>query len=398
MVTTQEITVDTETGEVEITNLRVHDSDLAAYLSDCDAAERSERAARAFEVGARTLQLAETSKDLEYVKREFERMEGDLADELEDVHDALDDRFGDDGDLQAALKEYLGDDGALRDHLDDAFGEEGVFAERLSDELGEDGKRIQQALDPDREGTPTARLKTQLKSEIEALKTQLAAEQGAAEERETSPKKGDDFEDVVGTILGNVTRQTSDTYEYKGETIGETPDAKTGDFVYELGGTPKRVVVEAKTEYYSVEDIRDEMKRAIENRDADYGVFVTDHIGNLPRTKIGWFHEFGREFAVVALGQNADEDPEPAFLRFALNWAQVRALHDADAAGEELDPDRVRAGAEAVEEKIGRFAQVRKQCTAIEDSVDDIRDELTEIEDEIENRLDDIREELDIAP
>lgn len=397
MATTQNVSVDAETDEVQIANLTVHDDELAAYLGEKGDEERGEWAERAFQIGARTLQLSETSKDLEHVKREFEQMRTDLEGELGDVRDDLDDRFGDGGDLDSALDEYLGDDGTLRDHLDGAFGEEGEFVERLNDELGEDGERIQDALDPDRDGTPTARLESRITNAIERLRAEIAEERGRETERQQSYKKGGDFEETVGDILGSITRQTSDTYEFTGETVGQIQDAKVGDFVYEIGGTAKRVAIEAKTEYEGVDDIQSEMERAIENRDADYGVFVVDELTSLPRTKVGWFHEFDRDFVTVALSEDGESDLEPAFLRFAVNWAQVRALHDAEAAGDELDAARVRSEAEAIDEKIDRFAQVRTKCTSIEDAVDDIRQELDDIEAEIEDRLAAVTAELATA-
>lgn len=158
MATTEDVTIGTDTNEVRTANLTVQDAELAAYLGDASEEERTDRAARAFQVGAMTLQLAETSTDLEYGKREFERMRGDL----EDVREEREERFDDDGDRPRPLERYLGDEGGLRSHLDGAFGEEGDFVERPDEVLGEDGERIQTALDPDVEGTPTYRLKSEL--------------------------------------------------------------------------------------------------------------------------------------------------------------------------------------------------------------------------------------------
>jgi hypothetical protein len=340
-----------------------------------------------------TLQLAETPKDLEYVKREFRRMRDDLKDELDDVHEALDDHFGDDGDLPSSLEKYLGDEGELRSHLDEAFGENGEFVDRLDEEFGEEDSRIQEALDPDTDGSPLG----DLKDDIAELRALINQEKGAESVIEQSTLKDGEFEDTVSDILSAISTQTSDSYDFTGEQTGEVPDAKVGDFVYELGGTSKRVVVGAKTESYSFDGIQSEMERAIENRDADYGVFVTDHLGNIPRTKLGWFHEVDRDFFTVALSEEAESDLEPAFLRFAMNWAQVRARHDVDDASEELDTARIRSEAEAIDEKMSRFQQVRTRCTTIEDAVDDIRGELEEIENEVDRRVAELNAELTAA-
>lgn len=183
MATTQDVTVDTDRDEVQITNLTVHDDELAAYLADKTVDERATWASEAFKIGARTLQLSETSKDLEYVKREFERMRNELQEDLDSTREELNEHLGDDGELKQALEDYLGDKGELREHLDDAFGAEGAFVERLEQELGEDGRQIQEALDPDVEGTPTYRLKSELRDEIKSIKAELDKERGREEVR-----------------------------------------------------------------------------------------------------------------------------------------------------------------------------------------------------------------------
>jgi hypothetical protein len=89
-----------------------------------------------------------------------------------------------------------------------------------------------------------------------------------------------------------------------------------GDFVVSLADTDQNIVVEAKTESYSTQNIKDEMEEALQNRDAPYGLFVTDSLDNLPRTKTGWFHEFPEQNAVVvAMSETSEEDIEPGYLR-----------------------------------------------------------------------------------
>jgi DNA repair exonuclease SbcCD ATPase subunit len=347
------------------------------------------------------MRLTQTTVDVQYVEQKFDEMLSSFDDEVSsateefgdkvgEVTDELDEAVGENGRMDGRFGDYLGNGGELESRLEDAFAEDGPFHERLNEELGEDGERIQNALDPEEDGTPI----NSLRNDIQKLRDLVKEKQGANSAIQRSTLKGVDFEETVGNILGDISDQTSDRYEFTGETVGEIPEAKVGDFVYELGGTGKRIVVEAKTEGYSLNDIETEMERAIENRDADYGVFVTDHLGNLPRTKVSWFHEFDRDFVTVALSETADEDIEPAFLRFALNWAQVRALHDVGAAGDEVDTTLIQSEVDAIDEKIDRFAQVRKQCTSIEDSVEEIRDELGDMESDIENRFETLRGEL----
>jgi hypothetical protein len=197
MATAGSVEVDSEADEITIREVTVRDAELASYLADRDPDKQREVVDRAFRVGLMTLQLADTSKDLEYVKREFKTMQTALEEELTDVRDDLDDRFGDEGDLPELLDEYFGEDGELREALTDAFGEDGELSDRLDEQLGEDGERLQEALDPDTDGTPTNRLKSQLIDRIDSLRDKLAEEAGAQEERQLSPRKGEDHSSLV---------------------------------------------------------------------------------------------------------------------------------------------------------------------------------------------------------
>lgn len=77
MATASDVRIDPDNNEVSI-KLTVHDEDLADYLGDFDESEQADVVERAFRVGAMTLQLSETTKDIEHVKREFESMQTDF--------------------------------------------------------------------------------------------------------------------------------------------------------------------------------------------------------------------------------------------------------------------------------------------------------------------------------
>ena len=118
MATASSVEVDSDADEVTIREVTVHDAELASYRADYNPDKQREVVDRAFRVGLMTLQLADTSKDLEYVKREFETMQAALEEELTEVRDDLDDRFGDEGDLPELLDgENDGNERHLRNWL-----------------------------------------------------------------------------------------------------------------------------------------------------------------------------------------------------------------------------------------------------------------------------------------
>jgi len=383
---------------VIIEQAEITDSEVQSYLSDLDDDEYEDALNRALRVGVVTLGLAQTSEQEEYVTRRFEEMRHDFESEIERIEEQVEATFGDDGDVPQTLDDHLGDDGKLKQHIEDAFGEDGVFVERLDEELGEDGDRIQQALDPDTEGTPTHRLKSSIQDQIDRLRDKIE-EQATKEETEERLKrrstlKGDDFEETVENLLSDLVYGTSHELEPTGEKIGELTGRKVGDFVLTLADTNQRIVVEAKSDQsYTQPKIKNELEEAIENRDADYGIIVFEAESQVPN-KVGYFHEFDNDRLAVALSGDEEDDPEPGYLRIAFSWARTRAIQAHVDTGATLDPEAIQTEVNELEAEVDRFSTIRKKTTSIKKTANEIDEELDGIETEIKTRLTDIRTEL----
>lgn len=388
-----------ENDQAVITNLEIADSEIIDYLAEFDnGQDQKEAFMRALRVGVTTMQLATTSQQEEFVERKFGEMQRDFQGEIERIEDEVEAKFGDDGEVPKIFEDHLGQDGNLKQHIEDAFSDDGPFKQRLDEELGEDGERIQEALDPDREGTPTYRLKQTFQDQIRSLhdkiETQAAAEETEEELRRRTTLKGDDFEDTVENILSDLVYGTSDELEFTGETVGEIGSRKVGDFVITLNDTGQRIVIEAKSSTgYSQRKIKNELDDAIENRDADYGIIVFECESYIPN-KIGYFHEFDNQRLSVALSETDEDDIEPGFLRIAHNWAKTRAVQGYVDSGTAFEPETVQAAVREVSDSINRFSTIRKKTTSIKKTANEIGVELDEIEGEVKSELTNIRTEM----
>jgi hypothetical protein len=394
--------IEVDDDRVRVSEFEVADSTVVEYLRQFDDdQEREDAFVRALRVGVTTMDLAETSQQEEYVERKFTEMQRDLQEEIDRIEDEVEEKFGDDGHVPQIFDDHLGQDGHLKQHIEDAFSEDGPFTERLDEELGEDGERIQKALDPDTEGTPTYRLKRTLQDQIQDLRDKIE-EQATAEEteeeiRQRTTLKGDDFEDTVENMLSDLVYNTSNEVEYTGGTNGEISGRKVGDFVITLNDTGQRIVVEAKSDSgYSQRDIKEELADAVENRDADYGIIVFECESYIP-DKVGYFHEFDSERLSVALKETEDDDVEPGFLRIAYNWARTRAVQGYVDSGTAFDPEAIQNAVSEVSDSIDRFSTVRKKTTSIRKTANEIDEELEEIEGEVKSELADIRTEIQTA-
>lgn len=388
------ISLDESKGSLTIESLKIEDEELVDFLSKYDPADRPEIVSEALTIGMKTMQLMDTSQDIEYIERRLGGLEEELTAKVETFQEELDEKLGDDGDLQEAFDNHVGEKGTLQKRIEAAFSDDGPLVERLNEELGEDGERIQAALDPDTEGSPTYRLEQRLKDEIGSIREKIVEKETEADLRSRTYLKGGDFQDTVHQILDEIVRQTPNNVEFTGDTTGEM-GRDVGDFVVTLADTGQNIVIEAKTESYSTQSIKDEMQEALQNRDAAYGLFVTDTLENLPRTKTGWFHEFpDQNTVVVAMSETADQDIEPGYLRIAFHWARMRAVQAYAEVGSGFDPEKLRSELAEIEEDINRFKTVRGQCTEIRKSRERIEKTLDDIEQDIKNRLAAIEAEL----
>jgi hypothetical protein len=402
MATDEAQPISVQNDRITINEFEITDSTLVKYFQQFDSgSERQDALERILKIGVMTMNLAETSQQEEFVERKFTEMQREFQDEITRIEDEVEERFGDDGDIPQIFENHLGDDGHLRQHIEEAFGENGPFKKRLDEELGENGERIQQALDPDREGTPTYRLKQSLQSQIDRLRDKIEEQETAEEvEEEIRAKttlKGEDFEDTVENILSDLVYGTSNELEYTGDTVGKIGDRKVGDFVVTLDKTGQRIVAEAKSDSgYSQRDIKEELTDAVENRDADYGIIVFECESYIPN-KVGYFHEFDSERLSVALSEGEDDDVEPGFLRIGFNWAATRAVQGYADAGTAFDPEVVQEGVGEVKDSIDRFSTIRKKTTSIRGTANEIDEELEEIEGVVKSELADIRTEIQTA-
>lgn len=390
--TTSQIQVEGDTIRLE--NIELTHHDIATYLSEVGENERLDALEQALSVGVKTMQLADTTREEEFVERKFSEMRQDLQAEIERIEREVDDRFGEDGDVPRIFNEHLGDDGRLQRHIENAFGEEGTFAERLDEELGEDGERIQAALDPDNEGTPTYRLKQTLLDELRAIRETLTEEEAREDIKQQTTLKGDDFEATVQNILEDHVHGSNDQVEYTGDTHGELSGRKVGDFLLTLGETGQQIAIEAKSDQsYTQPKIKEELTDALTNRDAEYAIIVFECESYIPN-KVGYFTEFDDQRLAIALSDTPEDDIEPGFLNIALNWARTRTIQAHVATGSNLDPETIQQELGEVEDSIGRFSTLRKKTTNIRNNANELDEAFSEIQDDITASLSTIRAEL----
>src|SRR5689334_10962703 len=241
---TTEIRVDGE--RIVIERLVLRDPALAAVLAQREPADRPAVVERALKVGLLAIQDVAVSMDVDVVRDEFEKLVQASEQSQQRATEALDQvlraNFADgDGRLPRTLEKFLGDRGQLRAFVGELFDETkrdsaiGRMRTLLGTYFDGDASKLALLLDPTRQHSPMHQFRAEVAASFEKLHERLTAIEAAAAargaERARSSAKGADFEDVLETILGELTRAGGDLLDRTGGETGELLRSKKGDFV-----------------------------------------------------------------------------------------------------------------------------------------------------------------------
>ena len=260
-----------EEDKIIIKGLIVNDLDIVDYVRG-----KSDKAAAIFDalkLGVRVLRLAETSGDVEMVKREFDRMTttiGNSVDEvLSDTQNKLSKRLTEfnSQELEGTLSKHRRE---LNDELARLFGPESAASvqKQVEKTLQQQAEFYTQGLkkvvepsdDPE---NPFNKLRkdvvnevTKTLSETKGLRDEvmkiIGEAKGIASEREKGHTKGLSYQLYAHQEIDRIARIFGDTAVYVGDQPGEK-GKKTGDTVVEISsketsGAVVRVVFEAKNQ------------------------------------------------------------------------------------------------------------------------------------------------------
>ena len=191
---------------IKVMGDRIHIADLD--LIDHDAARFVERAGpesgellrRALKIGLTALEQTKVSLDIEFVRREFERLVAKNEEvnrrAEEEVRTILTASLGTDGQLPKTLDAYLGAEGRLTNLTTDLFDERlttsaiAKFQHLLAKYFDGDNSALATLLDPSRQGSPLHQFAEEMRAEFKAVGEKLAAAESARQARAEERAKG----------------------------------------------------------------------------------------------------------------------------------------------------------------------------------------------------------------
>lgn len=324
-----------------VRNLAVSDPEIVAYFGSLPESEQMDRRLeQALRIGVLAITSTGASQNVNFVEAAFESMRSEF------------DR-----------------------KMDSVFDEKGPLSDEIKRHFGEDGALIREHLNPDREGSPLHALRAYLDRTLAEIRDTLKAREAAREVAAKGTQKGREFEEQCEADLNEAARPHSDAIDKTGDVAGRAGRSKKGDFVATLDGSGRRIVFEMKdVDRIGPTMIKAELKEAMDNRDAAYGVLVAKSRASLAGS-IGWLNEYDGNKLVCAV---EDGEGNPAMdgemIQVAYRWARARAAGEAqEARAGEVDAALVEEKAREISDHIDEARSIKRECTNIDRSSEKIR-------------------------
>jgi hypothetical protein len=262
--------------------------------------------------------------------------------------------------------------------------------------------QVVRELDPTKESSPFHILNEQLIALLEKGSAEEAAAAATAAAFGNSREKGIDFETLLDMMIQKESAVHNDDAQFTGETPSPSGD-KTGDEVVIINpaltsGEEIRIVWEAKTDksYKATngrlkrDKISVELEKAINNREAICGIFVSDSRDIDLELQPIWQEFEGNKLAIVI----DHDEPDQRLIRMAYLWARGYALRSLESDTTGVDFEAVERILAAIRRESDGIATLKRYHTPIRENIKNAEDWLKEFENSLDGLLDELTDVL----
>lgn len=397
------VNVNRSSKSVSIESLTVANEDFFSLVSSQPESKREQTIQDAIAIGTTAMLRVQTVMDVDFVEKRFgslsSKFERGLAAFEKQTTESVQKKFSPTesgsytkfiADLVSAVRKdvqgWTADLGKTAKDLLDPDKKSSAVG-RLEELLDEATGRFETMFDPDEKDSYTARLNTHLSvlfggdgrpgvlgdslkrsldpvlKEIHELKEKVEARKAAEQVIASSPIKGFDFESEVERKLCSLARPHGDTVQ----AVGTGPSgAKAGDFVVELASSKLRIAIEARAGKMSGPTIKEDLKRAMIARSADFGILVVRSADLLP-DYIGRFQVYDHQVVTDFDGLEAA-------------YRVTRVMLELDnAQGEGVDVSSILSKLGQIRDAVAKERNIRTEVTKVESAAQNIRGQATEM-------------------
>src|SRR5918997_268207 len=413
--------VEVRGGAVEIDGLVVDDRTLAELVQRRleQGVGGEETVTDALEIGARVLDREATGAEVDFVKREFEKLSGQVDRTFSDKARTIVEH------MQKQFERFLGEDsGAMAKALDahsqemeqvltEHFGKDRSTAvqhqlrELLAKQMQESRNELLKQFSASDGHNPLNDFKTnvvrvlesgqqndqallkqitELKGELQRLRDAEEARAELDAERDRGTAKGRTFEEGVAEVLERMAESRGDVASHVGDERSAS-GGKLGDVVVEIDAAHNecrgRIAFEVKDEKLSKNKAWEVLNGALRQREADFAVLVVASEEKVP-SGYQAFHEYGGDKMIVAVDRDA-LDSRP--LELVYRYARCRVLMALEKETLDVDAAGVSAAAQEALAALKTAQGIRGALTGASNQVDTARKSLDAMVERVQDSL-----------
>ncbi len=382
-------------NHVAIDGLVVEDEAAARLVRERQeaGADPADTITDAIEIGARVLDREQTGANADFVKSEFEKVSKEVEREFGDNAREVAEQLGrkvdevfhpESGHLAKSLEELFSDGSsrAVQNRVKEIVGEAMQRSrEDLLRQFSSGGDKnpladfktgtmeLIKAADERQHRTQRALLAqmAELEKQLQGLRDEKESLEQLDAERERGTAKGRTYEEQVVEALDAIAAAQGDCCDAVGDLSGAS--GRTGDVVISIdaaaGPVRGRIVFEAKDRRLSAPRAREELSRALAQRDADFAVLVVPGEDEVP-AKMHPLREWGGDSLIVTY------DPEEGSrlsLEVGYRLARARVMMASATAGE-VDSEAVHTQVERALAEMVEVRKVKSQLTGAKTAID----------------------------
>jgi len=403
--------------------LNITDSELLELLYSYAPDKREAAALKALKVGLIALKDIESTGNVDYVEKEFnkfktgiekefgllkEGFEKTLQDTDEMIKTKLEKNFDPDtGIMQTVLNRYLGDGGTLADLFNEENNTSAVSKIKtiFSEYFDEDASTVVRLLNPDNEKSPLNSFKRDLMERLIAIEKEIkageSAEEAAKVEAEKGTQKGLEYEDLVFAEVEKIASVLGDMCEPTGDKQGQLLNNKLGDVVVTLnpsqtGGETLKIVFEAKDKEMYMHALLDELEEAKDNRNAGVAIGVVSGKDTLKDVKesIGVLRDYPNKRTICILDK---ENPDPIALEVAYKLARTKlilGLQAKEMKSGSIDIPAVNNLIDEITTHLSEFASIKSNLTKATGAIGTAQTQIDEMKEDLTIKLEDLSEKV----
>ena len=269
--------------------ITISDKEILDLLSNYDSSKHELMINKALKVGLIALKDIESTGNVDYVEKEFQKFKGDIDKEflllkeefqkkLQETDDVIQKKLSENFDpkigiMPRVMEQYLGEGGKLSDLFDEENNTSAVakIKKILSEYFDTDASRVVKLLNPNNPESPLYSFKKELSERLIAIEKEIRAKESAREATKIEAKKGTqkglEYEDLVFVEIEKIASILGDTCLPTGKEIGQVLDSKLGDTVVTInsnqtGGATLKIVFEAKDKGMYLSSLLEELEGA----------------------------------------------------------------------------------------------------------------------------------------